>query len=73
MPILDLDDTIIRVIIVIIIVFITTLITGRIAKYMKKTEKFSENMTAHFFQECTTGALDEYATIEQTFAPSAPH
>ena len=46
MPILDLDDTIIRVIIVIIIVFITTLITGRIAKYMKKTEKFSENMTA---------------------------
>ena len=25
----------------------------------------------HLFQECTTGALDEYATIEQTFAPSA--
>lgn len=25
----------------------------------------------HLFQECTTGALNEYATIEQTFAPSA--
>lgn len=25
----------------------------------------------HLFQECETGALDEYQTIEQTFAPSA--
>ncbi len=25
----------------------------------------------HLFQECTTGALSEYATIEQTFSPSA--
>jgi fermentation-respiration switch protein FrsA (DUF1100 family) len=25
----------------------------------------------HLFQECKTGSLDEYATIEQTFSPTA--
>lgn len=46
MTMLGLDDTIIKVLIVIIIVFITTIITSKIAKFMKKTERFGKNMTA---------------------------
>lgn len=37
-------------------------------KHVKVTELKNLN---HLFQECTTGALTEYAEIEQTFSPAA--
>jgi hypothetical protein len=36
----------------------------------KVTTKIVPNLN-HLFQECKTGALDEYGTIEQTFSPIA--